>query len=257
MHASTWLVATLCTLPIPADAAIARAEQLLQAASGDPWTEAAILGPLSLLYGYAGRFAEARDACARGRSMFADSGARLEWAEHAWAAGLIELVAGNLAAAEHHLSEACEALRAMGERGYLSTVAGTLAQAVYMQGRLDEAQQLTEEAQAAAAPEDLDAQVRWRATRAKLLARRGQLPAARQLADEAEGLTSATSWAVHQAEALMAKAEVNRLAGTRDQAADSLRAALRIYEDRHAVPLAEQARAALASLTAEPGTKPA
>jgi hypothetical protein len=55
----------------------------------------------------------------------------------------------------------------------------------------------------------------------------------------------------------MAKAEVNRLAGTRDQAADSLRAALRIYEDRHAVPLAEQARAALASLTAEPGTKPA
>ena len=50
---------------------------------------------------------------------------------------------------------------------------------------------------------------------------------------------------------------MNRLAGAPDQAGASLRAALRIYEDRQAVPLAEQARAALASLTAQPGTKPA
>jgi len=70
-------------------------------------------------------------------------------------------------------------------------------------------------------------------------------------------LVSSTSWAVLQAETLMAKAEVNRLAGAPDQAGASLRAALRIYEDRQAVPLAEQARAALASLTAQPGTKPA
>ena len=55
----------------------------------------------------------------------------------------------------------------------------------------------------------------------------------------------------------MAKAEVDRLAGSPDQAAASLRAALRIYEDRHAAPLAEQARAALASLAAHPGNAPA
>ena len=59
------------------------------------------------------------------------------------------------------------------------------------------------------------------------------------------------------AETLMAKAEVNRFAGTRDQAADSLRAALRIYKDRDAIPLADLARTALASLTAQPGIKPA
>jgi len=56
---------------------------------------------------------------------------------------------------------------------------------------------------------------------------------------------------------LVAKAEVDRLAGSPDQAAASLRAALRIYEDRHAAPLAEQARAALASLAAHPGNAPA
>ncbi len=134
----------------------------------------------------------------------------------------------------------------MGERGYLSTITGLLAEAVYLQGRLDEAQQLTEEAQA-----------RWQATRAKLLARRGQFPAARRLAAQAEALISPTSWAVLQAETLMAKAEVNRLAGSRDQAEASLRAALRIYEDRHATPLADQAKTALASLTGQPSTKPA
>jgi hypothetical protein len=55
----------------------------------------------------------------------------------------------------------------------------------------------------------------------------------------------------------MAKAEVNRLAGAREEAAASLRAALRIYENQRAAPLAERAQAALAGLTGHPGTRPA
>jgi predicted ATPase len=257
MRASGWLVAALDGLPVPADAAMARAEQVLQEASGDPWAEAAILGPLSLLYAYAGRFADARAALARYQSLFAGFGAKIAWAQVACQGGLIELAAGDPAAAERVLREGYEAFRAMGERGYLSTIAGVLAEAVYLQGRLDEAQQLTEEAQALAAADDIDAQARWRATRAKLLARRGQFPAARRLAAEAVALVAPTPWAVLHAEALKAQAEVNRLAGARDQAEASLRAALRIYEDRHAVPLAEEARAALTGLTDQPAPKPA
>ena len=49
----------------------------------------------------------------------------------------------------------------------------------------------------------------------------------------------------------MAKAEVAKLAGAPAEAAASLRTALRIYEDRHAVALADQTRAALASLPAD------
>jgi hypothetical protein len=55
----------------------------------------------------------------------------------------------------------------------------------------------------------------------------------------------------------MAKGGVERLAGEREQAAASLGAALRIYQDRHATPLAELAAAALASLTGHPSAKPA
>jgi tetratricopeptide (TPR) repeat protein len=145
----------------------------------------------------------------------------------------------------------------MGERGYLSSTAGWLAEALYAQGRLDEARQLTGEAQAAAASDDIDAQARWRAARAKVLARAGQFPAARALLDEANAMVSPTCWAGLQAHILMARAEVDRLALEPERAAASLRAALRIYTDRHAAPLAEQAMAALASLAAHPSAKPA
>ena len=257
IQASAWLAAAFFYLPIPVDAAIARVEQLLQTARGEPWAEADILMPLSQIYAYAGRFADARDAIARAQSVYDHSGAKLKWADGAGVAGEIELTAGDPAAAEHHLREAYETFRAMGERGYLSTFAGWLAEALYAQGRLDQAQLMTEETEAAAAPDDIDAQARWRATRAKILARAGQFPAARALLDEAAALVSPTSWAALQAEILMARAEVDRLAGAPEQAEASLRAALRIYQDRHATPLAGQAAAALASLTGHPSAKPA
>ena len=60
LQASFWLAVTFTLLPIPADTAIARAEQLLQTADGEPWAEADILRPLSELYAYSGRFADAR-----------------------------------------------------------------------------------------------------------------------------------------------------------------------------------------------------
>jgi len=207
-----WLVVTFELLPIPADAAIARAERLLQLANGEPWAEADILMPLSVIYAYAGRFADAREAIARARSVYDRPAAKVRWAMGASVAGRIELVAGDPAAAGHHLREAYEAFRAMGERGFLSSVAGWLAEALHAQGRLDEAQQMTGEAQAAASPADIDAQALWRAARAKVLARSGQFSAAHILLDEAEALVSPTSWAALQAHILTARAEVDRAA---------------------------------------------
>ena len=257
LQASFWLATTYMLLPIPADAAIPRAEQLLQTADGEPWAEADILMPLSELYAYSGRFADARRAIARARSVYDSSGTKIRRAMGAHVAAEIELIAGDPAAAEQHLREAYEAYRAIGERGYMSTVLGFLAEALYTQGRLGEARQMTEEAQAAAAPADIDAQARWRAARAKVLARAGQFPAAQTLLDEAEALVSPTCWAPLQAGILMARAEVDRLAGAPQRAEASLRAALRIYQDRHATPLAQQAAAVLASLAGHAGAKPA
>jgi len=207
-----------------------------------------MLQQLALLYAFAGRIADARAARARGRAMLTRLGAKLTLAIVPFHSGVIELIAGDPAAAERELRAGYQALQAMGEQGYLTSTTAILAEAVYAQDRLNEAEQLTAQTKALAKPDDSANQARWRATRAKLLARRGQFSTAERLADEAVALVSPTSWAALQAETLMAKAEVNRLAGASDQAAAGLRAALRIYQDRQAVPLAERTRAALGSL---------
>ena len=50
----------------------------------------------------------------------------------------------------------------------------------------------------------------------------------------------------------MAKAEVSKLAGAPAEAAASLRKALHIYQERHAVAFADQTRTTLASLPTTP-----
>jgi tetratricopeptide (TPR) repeat protein len=252
IEASLWLAISFSELPVPADVAIGRVEQLLEAARSEPWAEANSLMWLAMLYGYVGRFTDARREAARSQQMLTHIGAKMQRALcAALVAGQVELIAGDLAAAEYHTRDGYETLRAMGERGYLSTVTGMLAETVYAQGRLGEAERLAAEARALA-PDDLDVQFRWRTTQAKIHARRGEFDAARQLVEEAEALISPTSWAVHQAEALMHRAEVSQLAGAPAEAAASLHKALRIYEDKRALALADRVRAALASLTAPP-----
>ena len=142
----------------------------------------------------------------------------------------------------------------MGEYGYRATLITLLAEAVYAQGQFDQALRLTEEAEAFAGADDWEAQARWRATRAKLIAQRGQFPAATELADEAVALVPADCDAPERAEFLVAKAEVSRLAGAPGKAEASLRRALLFYDDRQMVPLAEQARALLGGLAAQPRT---
>jgi predicted ATPase/DNA-binding SARP family transcriptional activator len=246
------LVEAFHVLPVPADVAIGRAERYLEAASADPWAEARILQTLALVYGYAGRFADAHAAITRARSEQTRCVAKIDSAVSAGVAGLIELIAGDPIAAEAELKHGCDTLRATGERGTLSSFLPILAEAKYALGRFGEAYQLTEEAEALAAADDLDAQARWRATRAKVFAQRGQFTTATQLVGEAEALIAPTTWAALQAEILAAKAEVSKLAGAPAEAAASLRTALHIYQDRRAVALADQTRAALASLPAEP-----
>ena len=197
---------------------------------------------------FAGRFADARAANTRARSAQIRCGAAIDSAVSAAHAGLIEMIAGDPAAAEAELEEGCDALRAVGERGILSSLLPALADAKYALGRFGEAYELTEEAEAVAGADDLDAQAVWRATRAKIFAQRGQFTTARQLTSEAEALIAPTTCAELEAEILVAKAEVATLAGAPAEATASLRTALQIYEDRRAVALADRTRAALASL---------
>ena len=212
-EAIIYLLLIFNRLRIPVDVALSRAEHTLAALPSDPWDEAAVRIAVAPLYAYAGRFAEARAAIARGRTLWAQSGATFYWAIWAPVAGWTEMIAGDAAAAERELRGGYEALRDMGDQGFLASTAAVLAEAVYEQGRLAEAQQLADEAREAAVTGDLEAHAQWRAISAKLLARGGRFAAARKLASEAVALIPASAWDSRRAEMLVAKAEVLRLAG--------------------------------------------
>ena len=253
MRAGHWLAVTFSLLSIPADTGAARTEQLLADASGDRWAEADLLKPLCVLYAHVGRSADARAAIDRSQSIFAGFGARLALAESAVPAAIVGLIIGDPAAAERYARRGIEEFQAMGEHRLVHDLIGLLADALYEQGRFDEAQQLLGEA----GTRPWNTVYSTWLTEAKLLARRGQFTAARALLGQAEARLPPTPSPMLRANALKARAEVERLAGAPGQAAASLRAALDIYEQQRATALAGQARAALASLAAQPGRDPA
>jgi hypothetical protein len=154
------------------------------------------------------------------------------------------LIIGDPEAAERYARKGYEAYRSIGQRSGALDLACLVADALYDQDRYDEAQQVIDEANTDSPP---DRNMEIDLTQAKLLARRSQFAAARQLVAEKEASVSEAP--LEQAEVLEARAEVDRLAGAPDQAAASLRAALQIYEDRQATALAERIRAILVGLT--------
>ena len=72
---------------------------------------------------------------------------------------------GDLEAAERTYREALELLDAIGEKGYLSTLAAVLADLLYQQGRMDESEEMARVAEEAGATDDIATQVIWRGVR--------------------------------------------------------------------------------------------
>src|SRR4029079_3583513 len=103
----------------------------------------------------------------------------------------------------------CERLELIGELVYLSSAAPLLLEALYRLGHDEEALRVSERwhPDRLTVPEDVDAQVAWRAVRAKFLARGGEIAAAESLARQAVAQASTTDDIQLRAEALTALAQ--------------------------------------------------
>jgi class 3 adenylate cyclase/tetratricopeptide (TPR) repeat protein len=234
--------------PTPVPEAIRRCHEVLEETSENPVVRPAFLVSLGGLHAMCGRFDEARRLLEQGRSLFEELGLKL------WVAGMslvsadVELLAGDAEAAERDLRLAYENLERMGERCLLSTVAAQLGRALCAQERNDEAERFAQVSQDLARSDDVAAQMLWRTTRAKVLARRQHLEEAESLARQAREITEKTDSLNSQGLSLTTLAEVLLLAGRENEATPLLGRAVALFERKGNVVSATSARETLANL---------
>ena len=201
----------------------------------------------ALTAAYAGRFEEAREHCCVAGRLAEEVGWLVHGAGMTMFTGDIELLAAEPEKAERVLRGGFDKLEALGETGFRSTVGTLLAEALVRLGRDDEALEALDVAEAIAQADDCDPQVRLRAVRAVVLARRGELAEAERLSREALDLARTTDYLMLHGDAASMRAEVLLAAGDEEGAAAALREALEQYEQKENAPEAERTQARLAA----------
>jgi predicted ATPase len=243
----TWIASALWFGPTPILEGIRRCEEIRGEVGGHLDAEALTLRHLAGLHAMNGDFGLARSLLATSNGVFDDLGLTLN-AATSHNEALIEMLAGDPAAAETSLRAGYEALTQMGEQAFLSTTAAFLARAVFMQDRADEAEELAQASARLTAEGDLLTQVLWRGVQARVFATRGQLDAAETLAREAVALSERTDFVVYRGDALVDLAHILAASGRTDAAAEAAAAGLSLHEQKGNVVTAARIRSDLGAL---------
>jgi ATP/maltotriose-dependent transcriptional regulator MalT len=244
----TWLGVALTLGATPVPEATRRIEELLTQVRGSRAVEALLLASLAELRAMEGRTADARDLLERARGAVDDLGYLAQLAVVPFYGGVTELLADDPHAAEQTLRPALQPLEQMGETSTYCSIVAVLAQAVYVQGRYEEAEELTRLSEQKARLNDVHAQVTWRSVRIKALARRGEVAEAQGLAQEALAFARDSDFLNAHGTALLDLAEVHRIAGRNAEAVPAVEEAVRLYEEKGNTVDAARAKAALAEL---------
>jgi class 3 adenylate cyclase/tetratricopeptide (TPR) repeat protein len=205
--------------------------------------EADMLHVLGVGLGRQGKFDEARAALSESTAISEDMGLLYmsQWSKRS--RGRMELAAGDAVEAERALRESWDVLTQMGLQSSLGETAVPLAEALYAQGRFDEADSTLKALKEEWASDDASINAPRLALRAKLLAADGWTRLAEETADRALRVVRPMDWLCLQVDALLAHAEVMQSAGRQDDALSSTEEALRIAEAKGYEAAAVTARA--------------
>ena len=249
------LALTALSGPRPVAEAILVARRTAAEVADDRRAVGVVLCALAHLQGLAGSFDEARESYRAARAVLEELGGTVMAATVGLDSGRVEILAGDLPAAERELRRDYQILESMGERYTLSTIAGLLAQAVLGQGRTDEALKLTTVAEHAAADDDVESQSLWRRVRALALSATGHADEARSLVEDAYRLVSDTDAPVLKATCLMDVASVLAAQQLVQPARGALETAISLLEAKGDVVEAARARGLRDDLVVRPASQ--
>jgi DNA-binding SARP family transcriptional activator/tetratricopeptide (TPR) repeat protein len=249
-----WRASAAVFGPLPVTDAIRRCGRIREQVSASPVAVAVTLHPLGLLHAMDGDFDQARRLIRQGNEILDELGRLHSAVSHHEA--LVEMLAGQPAAAEERLRLGYERLQRMGERALLATTAAMLAQALHAQGRDREAGSFCLVSERTAAVEDLPTQVKWRGVRAMILGREGLADQAEALAREAVRLAEPTDMLTMRADALLDLAGILGLRGLPGEAEQAARDALALFERKEDRVSAARARLQLTALAPVTGRLP-
>lgn len=244
-----WMTSALYYGPTPAGEAIARLKRM-EVEVDDPALRGSIWCKLGALHAMTGDVGTGRAYIERARSHFSEYGLRLGIAGLAFFSAPVEVAAGDLAAAERQLRTSIDALHAMGDRAFSSTLAVFLASAVYEQGRYDEVMEWTTVAEATASSDDAVTQAWLRSVKSRMSARTGDIKTGLSLAREAVEITDATEFPAAKADVREGLAEVLWLSGRESEARRAVEEAAALYEAKGFLVPIERLRSRFASLAA-------
>lgn len=247
------LAAFILNGPSEASEGILRCEDILREVSDDRRATALTHRALAHLRAMRGDFPAARDEYRGTRAALEELGWHFDAALVSLDSGPIELLAGDPSAAEVELLRDFTALKGMGERNYISTTAALLAEALYRQDRLDDAESFVATSREIAADDDVITQVVWRTVAGKILARRGSIDEGEAACRAALDLISVTDDLNNNAATRADLAEVLGLAGRVTDALAQLEEATRLFTDKGNVVAAQRTRARADALAAATG----
>ena len=213
----------------------------------DHWARAVRSSALAMV----GRFDEARAILAETRAELRERGGGVALATITGIESAeVELLAAEPSVAAELAAEGCRRLEELGEQGFLSSAAATLAESLYALDRLDEADAWAGRSEEVGASDDAFTQIAWRLVKAKVLARRGEHAEAERVAREAVAIGEATDFLNGQGDTHAALGEVLAPAGKPAEAAAALATALDRYERKGNLVSAARTRARLAEVGA-------